>query len=202
MYWAIILMQIQPSQDFKLKVEFVNIPQIKRDLDRDWTAGIEVVDEDSRATYYVGEKLNLRAAFIKSRVRMSNLNNGDNPSYVINRIRYPVERTIETPRTFELMEWLISDYFYNTDIDAWKKRNSKLMSEWNDRDHSRRWNFLKTLNKEDFLYDYDIIMDHYDLYAIYFKGSYTTLEKLGYKEAPKPTLFKEPSKPIKPYFLR
>ena len=198
--YALILaaiMQSQGREDFTLKIEIVNIPQIQRDLQRDWTAGIDPVDEDSRAVYHIGEEMNERARRILKRCDITYKEDGDYPYYSINRIRYRVKRTIETPRPFEMMEWLISDYFKNIDIDTWKEAKRDIMLAWESVDYSRRYSFIidKMIKDDIGVYDY------YDELYIYVDGESKSLEELGYKSLPKPKMPPPPTILKKPFFL-
>lgn len=198
--YAIMLaavMQTQTREVFTLKIEIVNIPQIQRDLQRDWTDGIDPVDEDSRAIYHIGEEMNERARRILERCEIVYKEDGDYPYYSINRIRHRVERTIETPRPFEMMEWLISDYFKNIDIDTWKGVKRDMMLAWESVDFSRRYSFIVDKIIED-----DIGMyDYYDELYIYVDGKPKSLEEMGYKPLPKPKMPPRPPILKRPFFL-
>ena len=191
------MMQTQTREDFTLKIEIVNIPQIQRDLQREWTSGVDPIDEDSRAVYHVAEQLNERSRRILERCKITYKKDGDYSYYSINRIRYRVKRTIETPRTFEMMEWIISDYFHNLDVDAWIKKKKSIMLAWESVDSSRRYAFIvdHINDKEIDLYDY------YDDFYLYSDGKSKSLEDLGYKPLPPPTLPSAPVRIKRPYFL-
>jgi hypothetical protein len=196
MLWLILCCQIQKVDEFTLKVEIVNIPQIERDLNRDWTSVIEPIDENSRLIYHVGEMMNARADKIKSRLKLKYTENGDLPGYIINRIRYNVHSTIETPRPFELLEWIISDHLHNVYVDQWSRYKIHLMNKWENEEFDRRWRFIENLNDPEFVYDY------YDDEYIFFGDDYQPLTKLGYKPAPKPKMPPRPRKLKRPFFLR
>lgn len=197
------LMQTQTREDFTLKIEIVNIPQIQRDLQRDWTAGIDPVDEDSRATYHVGEEMNQRSRRILDACKITHKKDGDNPYYSINRIRYDIKRTIETPRPFEMMEWIISDHFKNIDIDIWEQKKKNIMLMWETADSSRRSAFIVSMLSEKPKDSEEGIdeFDYYDDFYLFSDGKSTSLEDLGYVPLPKPAFPPSPELLKKPFFL-
>lgn len=198
--YAIILaaiMQSQGREDFTLKIEIVNIPQIQRDLQRDWTTGIDPVDEDSRATYHVGEEMNRRSRRILGRCKITHKKDGDYAYYSINRIRYKVKRTIETPRAFEMMEWIISDHFKNIDIDIWEQKKKNIMMMWESVESSRRYAFIIDKQFEESI----DVFDYYDDFYVYSDGKSKALEDLGYVPLPKPVIPPRPGFLKRPFFL-
>lgn len=187
---SICLGQSQDRSDFYgEKLEIVNKPEIKRDLERDWTQYYpDPVDEDSRYELSILEELETRKQHLKKVFKITFKKDGDLPSVVINRIRYPIpDRFYEVPHTYELLEHIECWFFHHFDIKDWEYEKKKVDNVWEYEEWMRKLDFISDLKDKGVAVS--LVYEYYEFYLqdnqeVQLDGLETTFESLGYIEIP------------------